>query len=183
MNPASKYTIGIRFGILTGLIYVVFLFLRYSYFASNPLSFGLFAIVSYVLILLVYLFTGIARKKELGGYGDFKEIFQSIFIAILIAEAVYVMFNLIYIKYVDPAFWENFKATTLSYLEKKGLTDDQIDQQMKGFKDMDQQMKPVGLLKGYGFSIVMDSVFGLVFAAILRKKKPVFEETPEAPKL
>ncbi|HCL84131.1 MAG TPA: hypothetical protein DIC22_09160, partial [Chitinophagaceae bacterium] len=119
MNTTSKYTIGIRFGILTGLLYVVFLFLRYSFFASNPLSFGLFAIVSYVLILLVYLFTGIARKKELGGYGDFKEIFQSIFIAILIAEAVYVMFNLIYIKFVDPAFWENFKATTLSYLEKK----------------------------------------------------------------
>jgi hypothetical protein len=182
MNPISKYTVGLRFGLLTGLLYVVLLFLRYRLFASTPVSFGLFAFVSYIIILLMYLFTGIARKKQLGGFGEFKEIFQSIFIAILIAEMVYIIFNIIYTKFVDPSFWENFKVTTFSYLQKKGLTEDQIDQQMKSFKDVDQQMKPVALLKGYGFGVIMDSIFGLIFAAIIRKKKPVFEEILAKPK-
>ena len=54
---------------------------------------------------------------------------------------------------------------------------------MKSFKDVDASMKPLGLLKGFGYSVVIDSIFGLIFAAILRKKKPVFEEFLEEPKL
>jgi hypothetical protein len=182
MKPTSKYTIGLRFGLLTGLLYVVLLFFRYNFFASNPLSFGLCAITSYLIILMMYLFTGIARKKELGGYADFKEIFTSIFIAILIAEVVYIVFNLVYLKFVDPSFWENFRANTLTYLQKKGLTDEQIDQQMKSFKDMNKQTEPLTLLKGYGISVIIDCIFGLIFAVILRKAKPVFEEILEEPK-
>jgi hypothetical protein len=176
MKTATRYSLGIRFGLLAGLIYVVLLFLRYNFFASSPLSFGLFAILSYIIILLMYLFAGIARKKELGGYADFREIFTSIFVAILIAEFVYIIFNLIYFKFVDPSFWESFKANTLSYLQKKGLTDEQVDQQMKGFRDMNKQTEPLTLIKGYGVSVIIDCIFGLIFSAILRKKKPVFEE-------
>ena len=119
MTTVSKYSNGLRFGLITGLLYIVLLFLRYNFFAGSPVSFGLFAVVSYLVILMMYLFTGIFRKKELGGYGDLKEIFQSIFIAILITEVVYIIFNLIYIKFVDPAFWENFKATTCYSLKRK----------------------------------------------------------------
>jgi hypothetical protein len=178
----SKYSIGLRFGLLTGLVYAVLLFFRYRFFASSPVSFGLFAIVSYLLILGMYLLTGIARKKELGGFGAMKEIFQSIFIAILIAEAAYVVFNFIYLKFVDPVFWENFKATSVSYYQHLKMTDEQIDQAMKGLKDADQQLKPVGLLKGFGFGVVMDSVFGLIIAAILRRKKPEIVVIPVEPK-
>ncbi|HTB24086.1 MAG TPA: DUF4199 domain-containing protein, partial [Puia sp.] len=141
-------------------------------FASNPVQFGLSALVTYIVILMLYLFTGIARRKELGGYGESREIFQSIFIVILITELFYILFNLIYLKYVDPAFWENLKTTTLSYYKGLKLGGEQMEQRMKSFKDVDQQTKPMGLLKGYGFSVIIDSLFGLIFAAILRKKKP-----------
>jgi hypothetical protein len=173
MNPASKFSTGIRFGLLTGVIYVFLLFVRYHFAASNPIFIGLFAILSYFVILVLYLFTGIARKKELGGSGEMKEIFQSIFITILIAELFYVFFNLIYFKFVDPAFWNHFKATSLTIMEKAGLTKEEIDEKMKGFKDVGQETNPMGLVKGYGTSVVMDSIFGLIFAAILRKKKPI----------
>jgi hypothetical protein len=167
-----KYAIPLRFGLITGLLYVVLLYLRYRFFASNPIQFGLSALVTYVLILLMYLLTGIARKKELGGYGEPREIFQSIFIVILITELVYIIFNLVYLRFVDPAFWEKLKTTSLSYYQSIKLTGEQIEQRMKSFKDIDQQTKPMGLLKGYGYSVIIDSLFGLIFAAILRKKKP-----------
>src|SRR5450432_4357352 len=182
MKPTSKYTIGLRFGLLTGLLYVVLLFFRYNFFASNPLSFGLCAITSYLIILMMYLFTGIARKKELGGYADFREIFTSIFIAILITELVYIGFNLVYFKFVDPSFWQNFKTNTLIFLQTKHLTDEQVDQQMKSFKDMDKQTTPANLIKGYGYSVIIDCVFGLIFAIILRKAKPAIEEISAEPR-
>jgi hypothetical protein len=174
MNKASRYNLGIRFGLLIGVIYVILLYVRYHFAASNPILIGVFSILSYLIILVLFLFTGIARKKELGGSGDMKEIFQSIFIAILITELFYILFNLIYFKFVDPAFWENFRVTSLSIMEKAGLTKEEIDEKMKGFKDVGQETKPMGLIKGYGTAVVVDSVFGLIFAALLRKKKPVF---------
>ena len=176
MPQTSRYNIGVRFGIITGVLYAVLLLIRYKFFASSPLSLGVFAIISYFVILLMFLFTGIARKKELGGQGEFRDIFTSIFIAILIAELFYVIFNMFYFKFVDPAFWENFKASTLSYLQKLHASDEQIEQQMKNFKDVGQQTKPLGLIKGYGSGVIIDCVFGLIFALILRRKKPAAQE-------
>jgi Protein of unknown function (DUF4199) len=170
-TTSSKYSIPLRFGLITGAIYIVLLFVRYKYFASDPVQFGLSALITYVIILMMYVFTGIARKKELGGYGESREIFQSIFIVILITELFYVFFNLIYLKYIDPAFWENLKTRSISYYQGLKMNSEQMDQRMKSFKDIDQQTTPMGLLKGYGFSVIIDSLFGLIIASILRKKK------------
>ncbi len=172
LAPSSKYSLPLRFGLITGLVYMILLFFRYKYFASNPVHFGLSALVTYIIILILYLFTGIARRNELGGYGESREIFQSIFIVILITELVYILFNLIYLKYIDPAFWENLKTTSLSYYKDLKMNSEQMNQRMNSFKDVDQQTKPMGLLKGYGFSVIIDSLFGLIIASILRKKKP-----------
>jgi amino acid transporter len=180
MNLNSRYELGVRYGLITGLIYIVLLFLRYHFTSSNPVFFGLLAIVSYVVILLFFLFTGIERKKQLGGTAEMKDIFQAIFIAILITELCYVLFNWIYFKFIDPAFWEKLRTASLVIIEKAGLTQDQIDEKMKNFKDVDQQTKPLGLIKGYGTSVVVDSIFGLIFASILRTKKPVIiSEVPK----
>jgi hypothetical protein len=127
----------------------------------------------------MYLFTAIARKNELGGWADLKEIFTSVFIAILITELVYIIFNLLYFKIVDPAFWENFQVSTLASLQKVHLPQEDIEQQMKSFKDMQQQSSPGNLIKGYGISVVIDSVFGLIFAIILRKQKPAGNKISE----
>jgi Protein of unknown function (DUF4199) len=172
MNPTSPNRTGFQYGLITGVLYAILLFLRYRYFGSNPVSFGIFAFVSYIMILVMFLFTAIARRKELGGYGDFREIFTSVFIAILIAELFYVVFNIVYLKYIDPAFWENFRTTSLQYLQKLNATQEQIDQQMKSFKNDGQQTKPVGLVKGYGNGVIVDCVFGMIFTLILRRKKP-----------
>ena len=64
MDKESKYYVGLRFGLITGLIYAVLLYIRYRYFASNPIQFSLFTTVSYVIILTMYTFSGIARKNS-----------------------------------------------------------------------------------------------------------------------
>jgi signal transduction histidine kinase len=176
MKSKSKYSIGIKYGIITGLVYAVLLFVRYNFFAGSPVVFGLFAIISYILILVLYIFAGIARRKEQGGYANFKEIFQTIFITILVTELVYVLFNFIYLKFVDPSFFDRFQQTTRNLMEKSGISEEKIDKQMESFKDLDKQLAPLGLLKGLGIWIVVDSIFGLIFASILRKKKDIFED-------
>ncbi len=176
MENRSKYSTGIKFGLMIGLVYIILLFLRYNFFGKNPLIFGIFAIVSYLIILVFYLFAGIARRKEQGGFAKFQEIFQTIFIAIVITEIVYVLFNFVYLKYIDPSFFDSLKEATRSMMEKAGATQEQIDKQLDNFKDVDAQLKPLKLLQGIAIWIVVDSLFGMIYAAILRKKKDLFEE-------
>src|SRR5258708_28377040 len=136
MTLVSKYRIGLRYGFITGLLYFILLFCRFKFFSSNPRYFVTFAVVSYLIILIMYLFTAIARKNELGGYADLKEIFTSVFIVILITVLVYIIFNIVYFIKVDPAFWENFQASTLIKLQMLHIPGVQIELHMKIFKDM-----------------------------------------------
>jgi Protein of unknown function (DUF4199) len=176
MQPVSKYTVGVRFGLIAGVLYCIFLFLRYTFFSSAPPSFFYCTVVSYFLILMVYLFTGIARKKELGGYAELREIFQSIFITILITELFYVLFNFIFLKFADPGFLNRFEATSMAYYKKMDMTPEEISTDMKSIKVFSETMKPGGMLKGFGTTVIIDSIFGFIFAAIVRRKKPIQAE-------
>lgn len=182
MTPVSKNRIGLRYGLITGLLYFILLFCRFRFFSFDPRYFVLSAVVSYFIILIMYLFTAIARRNELGGYADLKELFTAVFIVILITELVYIIFNLVYFKVVDPAFWDHFQASTRMALQKAHVPEDQIDQQTKSFKDMENQSSAGNLIKGYGFSVVIDSVFGLIFAIILRKQNPAMKKFLEDPR-
>jgi heme/copper-type cytochrome/quinol oxidase subunit 4 len=180
MQADQKYKLGIQYGIITGVLYIILLFIRYRFTYLNSNYIGILAVISYVVILVMFLVTGIMRRKQLGGTAEMKNIFQTIFITILITELCYVIFNWIYLKYIDPGFWEKLKSVSLEILKKAKIPQDQIDEQMKGFKDADQLTKPMGLIKGYGSSVVIDSIFGLLFASLLRKKTPVIAS--DAPK-
>jgi hypothetical protein len=129
----------------------------------------------------MYTFSGIARKKQLGGFSEMKEIFQSIFIVILITEFAFIIFNLVYLKLIDPLFWDNLKKTSQIYYQDKKLNAQQMEQVMNGFKDADQQTKPMGLIKGYGYSVIVDSLFGFIIASVVRRKKQVNTTLSEKP--
>jgi hypothetical protein len=134
-------------------------------------------LASYILILFIFFFAGIARKKELGGFAHVREIFQSIFISILITELIYAFFVLLYMKFIDPGFINHFRDSALAYFQKTGLAKNDLDMRMQGIDSIAEQLKPAGLVKGFGTAVVIDSIFGFMFAFILRKTKPKSEET------
>jgi Protein of unknown function (DUF4199) len=178
MNPISKYTIGVRFGLIAGLLYVIFLFCRFKFFSYSTDVYFLSSLISYFLILLIFLMAGIFRKRELGGFAQIREIFQTIFIAILIAEAFYVVFVGVYMKWMNPDFAENFKTSSLAFFRSNPkLSIQDINQRMTGVDSLVDQMKPSGLIKGYGTAVVVDSIFGFLFAFIVRNQKPKTAES------
>jgi hypothetical protein len=83
---------------------------------------------------------------------------------------------------VDPSFWQNFDISTRAQLQMAHIPGEQIEQQMKSFKDLEEQSHPGNLIKGYGFSVIIDSIFGLIFSIILRKPNPPIKKFLEDPK-
>ena len=101
MNPTSKYRLDSGMAGYRTVIFPV-LFCRFRFFRSIPRYFVLLSVVSYFLFFN-FFFAGIARKKELGGFADVREIFTAIFISILITELIYIFFSCI-CKFIDPGF-------------------------------------------------------------------------------
>ncbi len=172
MNPISKYTVGSALWLDSRIIYAILLFCRFRFFAQIPTSFFHLLLASYFLFSLCFLYAGIARKKELGGFADMREIFQSIFISILITELyMYYLFSL-YMKFSRSWFCKSFPGIyTCLFSIKQDLAEKDMDMQNEGNRIIsDDQLKPAGLVKGFGTAVVIDSIFGFIFAIIFGKQ-------------
>ncbi len=173
----SNYNkISIQYGIITGIVYVLLLLMRYLFFSSSPLSFSVVMFISYLIILVFFIMAGIARRKAQGGYAEIKDIFQTIFITILIAEICYVLFNYIYLNFIDKEFWDRFMQNMIVFVKKMGGDEEKIQKQMAQLNEQKEQSKSIGkMLMGLGIWIVVDSIFGLLISLALKKKKPFSE--------
>src|SRR5690348_14639150 len=103
MEPTSTKTSnvknGLTFGLIIGLIYCIDLFIRYN-MPVSVITIFVVTFLFYLVVLGMLAFCGIKRRRELGRFIDLKNAFQTIFVAILVAELMYAIFNVIYLKYV-----------------------------------------------------------------------------------
>lgn len=172
MSTNTRFATGIKYGIIAAVLYIVLLLIRYMFLASSPMIFGGAQFISYFIIIGVFILAGMARKRELGGYADMRQIFQAIFIVILFAEISYALFNYIYLNFIDPTFMERFTQTTADYFGKmgKGKT---FDARMEQMQDQIKEQRQFSTyLTGLAVWIIVDSIVGFVIAVVLKKKRP-----------
>jgi len=178
MDQAIKTNINKQaflYGVIVGVIYIVLLTVE-NMFVSNMFGFYAIKIVGFLLYLTaIGLFAGQIRKS-LGGYIDFKTVFGAIFIMILVSEVFYFVYNYIYLLYIDPNFMEKIKESTLGWMEKNKVPQESLDTTSAKFDQQIEEAKhfSIGknLLNFFSF-VVLDSLFGLIVAAIVKKNKPV----------
>jgi len=180
-SKSSNVKNGLTFGLIIGFIYCISLFLRYNMLSSGPIMFVVVACLFYLLVIGMLFFCVAKRRKELGGYIDLKDAFQTIFIAVLIGELIYIAFNAIYLKFVDPHFFEKFAASMESFVEKSSMSDARKEETLTKMRDQmaDKQNSALtakGIVLGYLVWVAITGVFGFFVALIMRKRKPVFDE-------
>jgi Protein of unknown function (DUF4199) len=171
---------GLTFGVIIGLIYCVSLFLRYNMISSGVIMVGLITILFYLGVIGMLFYCGIKRRNELGGYIDLKNAFQTIFVAILIAELIYTIFNFIYLKFIDPGYFDKMKTTMEAFMERTIKDDDRREEALDKFRERFDKQKTwsltlKGIVLGYLMWVAITGVFGFIAALIIRKNKPVFE--------
>ncbi len=181
---SSNVKNGVTFGVIIGLIYCVSLFARYNMVSSGPIMIGLIGLIFYLIIIGVMVFCGIKRRKELGGYITFKDAFQTIFVAILIGELIYFVFNFIYLKYVDPNYYDKFYNAMEQFMQKNIKDETKLDEQLNNLKEqLDTQKTKGGTIKGialsYLISVAVSGIIGMIVSLIIRKNPPIFNEPEE----
>src|SRR5215207_2873451 len=162
MQKENNVSFGLRWGLIIGAVYCLFLFLRYSQGNGNPMNFALWTFLGYVVVLILLFLCGINRRKKSGGYIELKDAFQTMFVAVLGFEFIYMAFNFLYLKFIDPHFFENFRNAMEAFLEKNNVSQEQINKQLESFdKDSVKNMNLGSSFTTFAFSIMISGIFAL----------------------
>ena len=55
---------GVKYGLIASLIYVVLLILQFNFGAGDPVTFTIFKLLTYIIILVVFFFAAQESNKE-----------------------------------------------------------------------------------------------------------------------
>jgi hypothetical protein len=181
MQKENNVSYGLKWGLIIGAVYCVFLFLRYNQSNVNPMYFPLWTVIGYVVVLILLLVCGIKRRKKLGGYIELKDAFQTMFVAVLGFEFIYMAFNFLYLKFIDPHFFENLKNSMEVFLEKNNIPQDQLNKQLENLDNNDLKNMSLGnSLTYFAFYVMISGIFALIFALIVKRKRTPFQNMPDS---
>lgn len=174
MQKRAGVKLGLIGGVIIALIYILLLWIKFTFLSYNPFAFYVGNFVSYFLILGCLTVLAMQRRRKLGGYAEIKDLFQPIFIAVIIAELAYFFFTYYYLNYVNPGFFAEYEKALIAFAESNNMTAEKVAAQ----RDMAQAQAAASkdfwpLFKAMVFRwIVVDSIFGLIIAFLLRKRTP-----------
>lgn len=169
---------GVRTGLIGGaiiaLIYIVLLWIKFTFLSYSPFVFYLSNFVSYLLIICCFVFLALQHRRAAGGYAEIKDLFQPIFIAILFAELAYFIFTFVYLNYVKPNFFEGYEQAMIAFAHEREMPKEALDKQVEMVRGQAEASRDFWLLfKGVLLRwIVVDSIFGIIIAFLLRKRTP-----------
>lgn len=178
-HPVNSGAHGAKWGLLIGAVYAFFVVVRHSVGAKNPIYYSLFMVLGYAVVLVLLFFCGRQLRQKAGGYIEMKEVFKSMFIAVLILEAFFTAAYFIYLKYINPGFFDSFRTSTENLLIMTKRPQSEIDQLMDTMSQSKQQVlhsSVFDLLKNYLYYVGVTGLFALIFSFILKRNPPVFHQ-------
>ena len=140
--------------------------------------FGAATLIGYLTVLVCLLIIAFQIRKANEGYINFKTLFQTLFIAVLIFEFFYSSYNYVHLKWIDSSVIEKLKSSMLSILDKAGdkISETDRDKSLARFDELKKITNVVEVIKGYFSSIAISGIFALIISAVVRRTKPAFEE-------
>jgi len=158
-------------GLVLGGIYVGIDIIKYFF----GVEFFVNTYVSYASLLLTAIFPIyylLNYKKNKDGFIDFRTGF-SICTGILIASGfILLVFNILLFNIIDPEFSFELLDITINtaviQLEAFGMSDEQISSAIE-MMESEANFSPKNMLKGFGFTIVGYTLFGVIVAALTKK--------------
>jgi hypothetical protein len=176
MQSRSFASHGVKWGLIIGVVYCILLWLRFMLGENSPVYFGLFSVIGYIVVIVLMVVSASQMRTMNGGYIDTKTLFKGLFISVLIFELMYAIFNFIYLKYIDPDFYVNFRDASEKLLLETKQPQKDIDSVLEGIDvDAPKKMNLLDLLKSYLFFVGVSGVFAFFIALIMKKNPPVTE--------
>jgi prepilin signal peptidase PulO-like enzyme (type II secretory pathway) len=165
----NRNAIAIRFGVIAALVSILYsLVLQLT---DNISNFGL-GLLSYVITIAILIIAINNYKKENNGFLSFKEGFSMGLIFIAVQGVLVSMYSYIYTKFIDTAFFENLKELQKVEMEKRGMSDEQIDNAIA----MSEWAfnSEVSAITSLLFNLFFGLIISLIVTAVMKKESDKF---------
>lgn len=171
----QKTNIGITYGLISGLVSVVFsmiLYLGGVQWFVHPIAY-----LGYLLPMVVAVLAGLKKRKVDGGFIDFAGGLKVVFTTFVIGTFISVLFNYVLLNYIDVPFRQALAQETAEkarqMMEKIGVGEAEIEKSTESMMDSNS-FSLSKLLLGGAFSCILWFMISVIIAAIIKKKKPEF---------
>ncbi len=168
---SSALNWGLYLGMALTLVTVIIYALdKLDIFVMWQFSIGLF-----VFILAMGFISASKSKKLLGGYISFKDAFTSFLLTVAVGTIISTVVSMIIFNFVDTdaaqELNEKILIATKESMERFGAPEDAIQEQLKKAQEKDNFA--IGTqLTNWVIGLVIYAIFGLIGAAIIKKKNP-----------
>ncbi|MCC3154707.1 DUF4199 domain-containing protein [Hymenobacter sp. BT770] len=169
-TPVTTASVGMRYGLLTGLISIIVSFgLFAAHMEQSPLRFISFLVLAGGMVMAMRYY-----KENNHGFMRFGEGLGIGTILSAVVGALSAIFSYVYMNIIDPEVVGRMMEKARTDMEARGgLSDEQIDQGMAmAGKFMNGPIMLVGVVLGTVFFGVL---LALVISAFLKHSKPEFE--------
>lgn len=170
----SKKNVALKWGTVSGLIGIVIFVLQDFMGMAGNQTFGwavmLLSFAIGVTILIMAQREFINTGDGFMGYGEGLGI--GVLMA-LISSAISSVFAYVYVSFINTGYAGNIKEMQIMEMEKKGMTDAQIEQ---GMQILEMFISPTGMLfTSLSMGIFFEFLLALVVSAFTKKPRPKFE--------
>lgn len=169
-TPVSTTSVGLRYGLLTGLVSIIISFgLFVTHQETNPLRYATFMVLIAGIVLAMNSF-----KQNNQGFMSFG---QGVGIGAMLSAVVGVLsgiFSYVYMSFIDPDVVSRMTEKIRSDMEARGgMTDEQIDQAMAmSVKFMNGPFTLIAAVLG---TLLVGVILAMVISAFIKNAPPEFE--------
>lgn len=181
MEPKSHMNEAVKLGLIWCAITTI-VFLITFYAIPNSLASPTFGIISMVISIGLAVYFTLELRKKFDGYWSFSVALRHIFVMFLVQIVASTVISTAFFKFVEPSSVASITEASMNSIiemyENMGMTQEQIDQFVDEMEvQMQKSFNPsIGeFLQGLAISTIMYFVGALIFAAIFKRNRPVFQ--------
>ncbi|OQP56429.1 DUF4199 domain-containing protein [Niastella populi] len=168
---------GVLYGLINGgvsILFTVILYLGGAQTFVSPIAY-----LGMAIPIVICVIGGLQIRKQ-RGYLEFSEALKNTFLILVIGSLIGTIFHFILFNYIDVSFREALAQVTAEEAErlmrKFGAPEGQIEKTVE--ESLNKNNYTVGrLMLGFVFSCIGWFVVALIVSAIIKKKRPPFENS------
>lgn len=170
-EPVSPWPTITRYGLIGGLVLIVFSMLGILTGFSSPAA-GLVAVALNMVVMLglyiVLMVLAVKQQRDLqGGFISFGSAFLVAFGVGFIVSIISTLFTFVYLNYIDPGYLDKIIADSQEMWERFNMNEEQME------AAREQTMRagePVYMLRQMGFGAIFGAIISLIIGAVMKKK-------------
>jgi len=177
-STSAPKNLAVLYGLINAgvaIVFTVILYLGGAKMFVSPLAY-----CGMVLPIVVCVIGGLQIRKQRGGYLEYSEALKATFLILVIGSLIATAFQYVLFNYIDVSFREALAQVTAEQAEKLmrrlGAPEAQIDEAVE--KTLSKNNYTIGnLALGFIFGCIWWFIVALIVSAIIKRKRPPFENT------